>query len=82
MKLLLSGIVLMIALNLRAEEPNELPQTKLQLHQVMLSDPVVLKSDTLQFKSPKYKQGFFCNFEDQLNRKKVPIDFSLGNNKY
>ena len=24
----------------------------------------------------------FCDFEDQLNRKKVPIDFSLGNSKY
>lgn len=41
-----------------------------------------LKSDSTQFKTPKYKQGFFCNFEDQLNRKKVPIDFSLGNSKY
>jgi len=40
------------------------------------------KIDSSQFVSPKYKQGFFCNFEDQLNRKKVPIDFSLGNSKY
>jgi len=40
------------------------------------------KSDSTQFVTPKYKQGFFCNFEDQLNRKKVPIDFSLGNSKY
>lgn len=41
-----------------------------------------LKTDSNQFKTPKYKQGFFCNFEDQLNRKKVPIDFSLGKSKY
>jgi hypothetical protein len=41
-----------------------------------------LKTDSTQFKTPKYKQGFFCNFEDQLNRKKVPIDFSLGKSKY
>mgnify|MGYP000850243493 FL=1 len=40
------------------------------------------KSDSTQFKTPKYKQGFFCNFEDNLNKKKVPIDFSLGNSKY
>lgn len=39
-------------------------------------------SDSSQFKTPKYKQGFFCDFEDQMNRKKVPIDFSLGNSKY
>jgi hypothetical protein len=41
-----------------------------------------IKSDSTQFETPKYKQGFFCNFEDQLNRKKVPIDFNLGNSKY
>mgnify|MGYP000973212943 CR=1 FL=1 len=41
-----------------------------------------IKTDSTQFKIPKYKQGFFCNFEDQLNRKKVPIDFSLGKSKY
>jgi hypothetical protein len=39
-------------------------------------------ADSTQFKTPKYKQGFFCNFEDQLNRKKVPIDFSLSKSKY
>ncbi len=33
-------------------------------------------------KIPKHKQGFFCNFEDQLNRKKIPLDFSLGKNIY
>lgn len=40
------------------------------------------QQDSTQFKIPKYRQGFFCNFEDQLNRKKVPIDFSLGKSKY
>ncbi len=39
-------------------------------------------TDSTQFITPKYKQGFFCNFEDQLNRKKVPLDFSLGKSKY
>lgn len=26
---------------------------------------------------PPPTQGFFCNFEDQIQRKKVPIDFGL-----
>ncbi len=26
---------------------------------------------------PTTTQGFFCNFEDQIQRKKVPIDFGL-----
>ena len=40
------------------------------------------QTDSIKYTTPKHKQGFFCNFEDQLNRKKVPIDFSLGNSKY
>lgn len=40
------------------------------------------KSDSSTIKIPKYQQGFFCNFEDQIQRKKVPLNFSLGNNKY
>lgn len=40
------------------------------------------QKDSSTIKIPAYKQGFFCNFEDQLNRKKVPLDFSLGNSKY
>lgn len=43
---------------------------------------VKTKTDSTSFKTPKYKQGFFCTFEDQLNKKKVPIDFNLGNSKY
>jgi hypothetical protein len=38
--------------------------------------------DSAVFSAPKYRQGFFCNFEDRLNRKKVPLDFSLGKSKY
>ncbi|MBL7799373.1 MAG: hypothetical protein JNL95_01490 [Chitinophagales bacterium] len=26
---------------------------------------------------PPPTQGFFCNFEDQIQRKKVPVDFGL-----
>lgn len=48
---------------------------------LLIVTPIAAK-DSSVFKTPKYKQGFFCNFEDQLNRKKVPIDFSLGNSKY
>ena len=49
---------------------------------ILLVKTTPTKQDSINFKTPKYKQGFFCNFEDQLNRKKVPIDFSLGNSKY
>ncbi len=38
--------------------------------------------DTVQYKTPAYRQGVICNFEDHLNRKKVPINFQLGNSKY
>lgn len=55
---------------------------KLNTQSILLVNTENNKQDSTQFKTPKYKQGFFCNFEDQLNRKKVPIDFSLGNSKY
>lgn len=66
------------------------PQDSLSLKkkEVLSSQSILMvkvektKSDSTQFKTPKYKQGFFCNFEDNLNRKKVPIDFNLGNSKY
>mgnify|MGYP000255199855 FL=1 len=54
----------------------------LSTQSMLLVKTVPTKQDSINFKTPKYKQGFFCNFEDQLNRKKVPIDFSLGNSKY
>ncbi|MCB0507467.1 MAG: hypothetical protein R2739_06760 [Chitinophagales bacterium] len=38
--------------------------------------------DSLKMKIPKYKQGIICDFEDKLNRKKIPLDFSLGKNQY
>lgn len=38
--------------------------------------------DSTTIPIPKHIQGFFCNFEDQLHRKKVPLNFSLGNSKY
>jgi hypothetical protein len=49
---------------------------------ILLVKTTPTKQDSINFKTPKYKQGFFCDFEDQLNRKKVPIDFSLGKSKY
>jgi hypothetical protein len=54
----------------------------LNTQSILLVKTDVVKQDSTQFKTPKYKQGIFCNFEDQLNRKKVPIDFSLGKSKY
>ncbi len=51
---------------------------------VNIGNLIVLDSmkKNASFKMPQYKQGFFCNFEDQLNRKKVPLNFNLGNSKY
>ncbi len=31
---------------------------------------------------PKHIQGKFCDFEDQIQRKKIPLNFSLGEGKY
>lgn len=57
-------------------------KNKLNTQSILAIKSENIKQDSTQFKTPKYKQGFFCDFEDQLNRKKVPIDFSLGNSKY
>ncbi len=54
----------------------------LNTQSILLVKTENFKQDSTSFKTPKYRQGFFCNFEDQLNRKKVPIDFSLGKSKY
>ncbi len=34
-------------------------------------------SNQLLLVIPPPTQGFFCNFEDQIQRKKVPLDFGL-----
>lgn len=65
--------------------PAAFGQDSLRLKHTLNTQSLLLlhpKNDSTSFKTPKYKQGFFCNFEDQLNRKKVPLDFSLGNSKY
>jgi hypothetical protein len=41
-----------------------------------------IKLDSTTYKIPRYKQGVICDFEDQLNRKKIPLNFQLGNSKY
>jgi hypothetical protein len=65
-----------------AQENSSVKPMILNTQSFLLLESGQAKSDSVQFKTPQYKQGFFCNFEDQLNRKKVPIDFSLGNSKY
>ena len=50
--------------------------------QIFISKVNTGKQDSTFYKTPKYKQGVICNFEDQLNRKKVPLNFQLGNSKY
>ncbi len=67
---------------LQAQDSLSVKQLPLNAQRILLADTQKQKQDSATFKTPSYKQGFFCNFEDQLNRKKVPIDFSLGNSKY
>jgi len=67
---------------LLAQENKSVKPDIMNAQRFLMLEPVQVKPDSVQFKTPQYKQGFFCNFEDQLNRKKVPIDFSLGNSKY
>ncbi len=55
---------------------------KLNTQSFLLVKTDKIKQDSTSFKTPKHKQGIICDFEDKLNRKKVPIDFSLGNSKY
>jgi hypothetical protein len=39
--------------------------------------PIPAPSNQLLLIIPPPTQGFFCNFEDQIQRKKVPVDFGL-----
>lgn len=74
---------LVCTFSLKAQKIHKVISLKaLNTQSILLVNPVGNKTDSTQFQIPKYRQGFFCNFEDQLNRKKVPIDFSLGNSKY
>jgi hypothetical protein len=49
---------------------------------LFISKSQTFKQDSTFYKTPRYKQGVICDFEDQLNRKKVPLNFQLGNSKY
>lgn len=80
MRILILFSSLLFVASLMAQDSSFLQKKKILSTQSILL--VKVKYDSTQFKTPKYKQGFFCNFEDQLNRKKVPVDFSLGKSKY
>jgi hypothetical protein len=55
---------------------------KLNIKSISFVDYHSIKQDSIAFKMPKYKQGKFCDFEDKIQRKKVPLNFNLGNSKY
>ena len=80
MKYFFMIINLFVLLEILAQDSLSVQKSKILSSQSILL--VKTQTDSTQFKTPKYKQGFFCNFEDQMNRKKVPIDFSLGKSKY
>ncbi len=74
--------VMVIATLLQAQDSLSVKQKTLNTQSILLAVTQKQKQDSATFKTPSFKQGFFCNFEDQLNRKKIPVDFSLGYNKY
>lgn len=80
MKKLISIFLFFSIALIRAQDSTSLSKNKILSSQSILL--VKTKSDSTQFITPKFRQGFFCNFEDQLNRKKIPVDFSLGKSKY
>ncbi len=85
MKVILSiSVLLLVGFSyIRAQDTLKVkPPKVLSAQSILMVKTENTKADTTQYKMPKYKQGFFCNFEDQLNRKKVPVDFNLGNSKY
>ncbi|MCB9033381.1 MAG: hypothetical protein H6553_06055 [Chitinophagales bacterium] len=51
-------------------------------YNLLSENSLVIKNDTMSFKVPQFKQGFFCNFEDNIQKKKIPLNFQLGNQKY
>ncbi|MDB5228696.1 MAG: hypothetical protein JWN78_2889 [Bacteroidota bacterium] len=80
MRIIISIILFFSFAIIRAQDSIPLSKNKILSSQSILL--VKTKADSTQFITPKFRQGFFCNFEDQLNRKKVPVDFSLGKSKY
>ncbi len=77
---LIIGITLFVFI--QAQDSLSVKNKVINTQSILLVNTSTQKQDSTQYKTPKYKQGFFCNFEDCLNRKKVPIDFSLGKSKY
>ena len=53
-----------------------------QLKNRVLKNNINYPKDSISFRVPKLKQGIICDFEDKLNRKKIPLNFSVGNFKY
>lgn len=72
----------MISVFIQAQDSSTVQKKTINTQSMLFVNTDKQQQDSTQFKVPKFKQGFFCNFEDQLNRKKVPIDFSLGKSKY
>jgi len=44
---------------------------------ILFQEQKTIYQDSLHCFIPKVTQGFICNFEDRIQRKKIPLDFGL-----
>lgn len=79
-------VILLIVMFFCGMSQNNLKDNKIYMikYNLISKDSLVANktNDSLNFKIPTYKQGFFCDFEDNIQKKKVPLNFQLGNQKY
>lgn len=66
----------LFVLNVQHALNDTIPHTKQSIIYLKKA-PIPTPTNQLMLVIPSPTQGFFCNFEDQIQRKKVPIDFGL-----
>lgn len=82
MKTIMIIVVLFLPLGITYSNGNDTLKVNNNLFSIKYATIKLEKQDSIFFKMPKYIQGKFCDFEDKIQKKKVPLDFSLGKNKY
>lgn len=84
MKIICLGVFFIVVNFVLANEKDSVQQNTLSenINSIRYNLPNMKTKDTILFKMPKYIQGKFCDFEDKIQKKKIPLDFSLGKSKY